>query len=132
MLSKTLISAVNSMKYAAYVYCFQCRALFVSLGGGELKSSIDHPFIEGERLFLLFDPTHNLKNLYNNWLIKSTFSFPNVQGDLLRAKHAHFSNIKQLYAKEESMVLKVGHRLKKAALNPNNIQKTSPQLALCK
>ena len=106
--------------------------MFISFGDGELKPSIDHPCIKGERLFLLFDPTHNIKNVYNNWLTKSTFTFPNAHCDLLRAKHAHFSNIKQLYAKEENFVLKIGHRLKKAALDPNNIQKTSPQLALCK
>lgn len=106
--------------------------MYISLGGGELKPSIDHPCIDGERLFLLFDPTHNIKNLYNNWLKKSTFTFPDERSELLSAKHAHFSNIKQLYEKEESLVLKVGHRLKKAALNPNNIQKTSPQLSLCK
>ena len=46
--------------------------------------------------------------------------------------NADFCHIKQLYQKEEAKTLKIGHKLKIAALNPSNLQKTSPQLALCK
>ena len=44
------------------------RTLYQQLCGGMHHSSIEHPCVEGERLFLLFDATHNMKNIFNNWV----------------------------------------------------------------
>ena len=57
-------------------------ALYTSLGDGELKSSIPHPFDENGLLFLLFDLTHNLKNIYN-WLNRTYFSIPSGHQPLI-------------------------------------------------
>jgi len=89
--------------------------------------------VAGETLFLVMDSTHNMKNFYNNWLSRKTFIVP--PSDLLGTSSSlssTFSHVSALYALEEAKILKVAHRLRKSALNPSNIQKTCPQLALCK
>lgn len=114
---------------------YHFSALYNSLCGGKLRSGITHPNDPNSMLFLLFDSTHNLKNIYNNWLKRRQFDLPSGHAPLIPAhgiKSASFQHLIQLHAREESMILKVGHKLRKAALNPSNIQKTSPQLALCK
>lgn len=107
-------------------------AVYKRLGGGSLKSSIPHPYIKGEKLFLIMDPTHNLKNIYNNWQRKGTFTVPNGFETIITGTTAEFSHIRRLYEREECKSLKIAHRLQKNALMPSNIQRTSPTLALCK
>jgi len=86
--------------------------------GGELAHSVEHPTRRGERLFLLFDFTHNLKNIFNKFVNKERFRIPidgyeDIFGNscfhLLnncmhwkKARNALFSHMKQLYALEES------------------------------
>ena len=41
--------------------------------GTEIKSFIQHPVFKDDVLFLLFDTTHNMKNIFNNWV--STYIF---------------------------------------------------------
>ena len=101
---------------------------------GELKSCIAHPTRTGENLFLLFDFTHNFKNIFNNFISKCRMTIPTsglefVLGNSCRANFAH---IKRLYAIEEHKSLKIAHALKKGSLNPSNVAKTSPQHALSK
>ena len=94
-----------------------------------------HPTKSDERLFLLFDFTHNMKNIFNNFVSRKTMYIPetadeqNILGGRYIAKFAH---IQRLYAIEEHQPLKVAHSLKKASLNPSNIARTSPQHALSK
>ena len=45
------------------------------LCGGCWQSSIKNNFSEG-RIFLSFDPTHIVKNIYNNFLPKKVFKMP--------------------------------------------------------
>ena len=47
------------------------------LCGGELKESIVNPFTRGQ-MFLIFDPTHIIKNIYNNFLSKKMFKLPGI------------------------------------------------------
>ena len=110
------------------------RKLFLDLCGGSLQPSLPHPTHAGEKLFLIFDFTHNLKNIFNCFLNKGYFDIPTKDC-------AHFYNdsctpqfchIEKLYALEEHKVLKVAHKLKKNSLNPSNIARTSPQHALSK
>ena len=106
----------------------------MDLCGGELSHSIPHPSKKGELLFLLFDFTHNLKNIYNNFVNKGYLHLP-VTGceEILGSKcKAEFRHIKQLYALEEDKTLKVAYALKKSSLNPSGIAKTSPLHALSK
>ena len=110
------------------------RKLFTTLGNGKLCHSIDHPVLEGERLFFRFDFTHNFKNIYNNFVNKqrmhpSTLGHERVLGESCVAEFAH---IKHLYALEEGKPIKVAHALKKVSLNPSSLARTSPQHALGK
>ena len=108
--------------------------MLVELCGGHMQPFIDHPFCKDEKLFFMFDFTHNLKNIYNNWLNKGrmnvpTEGFEDILGDNCIAV---FDHVKSLYALEEHKVLKVAFSLKKISLNPNSIARTSPQHALSK
>ena len=100
-----------------------------------LSISIVQPTKPDERLFLLFDFTHNMKNIFNNFLNKNVMHIPakadvsNILGGKCIAK---FSDIKRLYAIEEHKPLKMAHRLRKASLNPSNLARTSPHHALSK
>ena len=108
--------------------------MFVDLGGGELQSRIKHPTRPDENLFLLFDFTHNFKNIFNNFLSKSRMNIPTSGFEFLLGDscQANFNHIKRLYAMEEYKSLKVTHSLKKVSLNPSNVARTSPQHALSK
>ena len=118
----------------ALKFSFAFRNMFIELCGGCLQPCIDHPFSKDEKIFLLFDFTHNLKNVFNNWVNKSRMNLPtdgfeDIIGDTCIAS---FDHIKKLYAHEEDKALKVSFALKKISLNPNNIARTSPQHALSK
>ena len=41
---------------------------YIILCGGKLRSGITHPNVPNSMFVVLFDSTHNLKNIYNNWL----------------------------------------------------------------
>ncbi len=45
------------------------------LSGGELKTSVPNP-ATGQQMFLLIDPVHNIKNVYNCWQRRRIFQFP--------------------------------------------------------
>lgn len=51
------------------------RALYLLLSNRNLRSSIEHPTVPNERLFLCFDTTHNLKNVFNNWVSNLLISY---------------------------------------------------------
>ena len=116
-------------------YCtLHCRKMYMDLGGGELSHSIEHPTRPGKRLFLLFDFTHNFKNIFNNFLNKNrmhipTTGFEDIIGDRCTAS---FDHIKRLYAIEEDKTLQVAYSLKRVSLNPSSIARISPQHALSK
>jgi len=108
--------------------------MFVDLCGGKLKPCISHPTKDGEFLFLIFDFTHNFKNIFNNFLSKNRMNVPTFGFETILDSPCLglFADIKHLYALEEHKTLKIAHSLKKASLNPSNVAKTSPQHAICK
>ena len=106
----------------------------MELCGGELTHCVMHSTGKTKRLFLLFDFTHNLKNIFDAFVNKDRMNVPTnghepILGDKCIASFAH---IKRLYALEEEKTLKIAHSLKKASLNPSNIARTSPLHALSK
>ena len=108
--------------------------MYLDLCQGSLCHSIPHPKRKDENLYLLFDFTHCLKNIFNNFLNKNRMHLPctgheSVLGDFCVAE---FSHIKRLYALEEHKTLKIAHKLKKNSLNPSSIARTSPLHALSK
>jgi len=104
------------------------------LCGEKLEASVPHPTRPNERLFLIFDFTHNFKNLYNNFNGRGRMHLPTAgfESFLGSSCTAQFSHIKRLYALEEHKVFKVAHGLKKVSLNPSSLSRTSPQHALGK
>jgi len=131
LLSKLLFfSPVMPLPYMVYFY----RKLFIDLCGGELKPFVEHPTRLGESLFLLFDFTHNFKNIFNNSMSKGRMAIPTRRFESILGESCktNFNHIKQLYALEEHKSLKIAHALKKVLLNPSNVAKTSPQHALSK
>ncbi len=55
------------------------RSFFTMLSGGKLEVQVRNP-ANGDPLFLMIDPTHNFKNIFNNFHIRRNFSFPAVPG----------------------------------------------------
>ena len=106
----------------------------MDLCGGELTHSVMHPTRKTERLFLLFDFTHNLKNIFNAFVNKDQMNVPTNGHELILGDKcmASFAHIKRLYALEKGKTLKIAHSLKKASLNPSNIARTSSLHALSK
>ena len=108
--------------------------MFKELWGGTLQLCIPHPIRQEEILFLIFDFTHNFKNIFNNFLVKGRMHIPTSGFETILGSPCLglFSHIKQLYHLEEHKTLKVAHTLKKVSLNPSNVAKTSPQHAISK
>jgi hypothetical protein len=82
-------------------------------------------FCEVMALFLIFDPVHNLKNLYNNFQMHNIFQCPTFDINLPNGCEASFTHIVQLYNHKTSFPSKKGHKLSSSALNPSRIEKTS-------
>ena len=93
-----------------------------------LKPFIDNPFSPDRRLYLLFDTTHNLKNIFNNWINRKKFTVPMNDSQI----SPNFSDIVAVYNKERRIPLKIAHKLSKTSLNPNGIAKTSVKHACSK
>lgn len=99
----------------------------------QITACINHPAVEGKKMYLLFDSTHNIKNAFNNWNRKHEFHYPLDFEDLLDPNGvASFRHIFQLTQREETMALKVARKLTKPSLYPTSIEKTSPKHALGK
>jgi len=58
------------------------RRFFVDhLCGGILRSSFQDP-VTNQPVFLIFDPVHDLKNIYNNFQSRKTFICPSMTSEL--------------------------------------------------
>ena len=105
------------------------RKFFVDLlCEGQLKTSVVNPE-SGQPMFLIFDPVHDLKNVYNNFQSRKHFECPPMNRNLPTGCVADFKDIADLYNMESSMSLKKAHRLSTACLYPKSIEKTSVKLA---
>lgn len=105
------------------------RKFFVDLlCGGQLKTSIINPE-SGQPMYLIFDPVHDLKNVYNNFQSRKHFECPPMHQNLPNGCVANFKNIVDLYNMESAMSLKKAHKLNAACLYPKSIEKTSVKLA---
>jgi len=96
---------------------------------GTLKTSITDA-TTGQPVFLLFDPVHTLKNVYNNFQRREVFECPLMERNLPHGCTANFRHIAELYNMESTLSLKKAHKLGPATLNPRNIEKTSVKLAV--
>lgn len=103
------------------------RAYFKFLGEGELKSRVRHPCDDSRSIFVLIDPTHNLKNLYNNFQKRKVFEIEET--DFFPPIYANFNHVKELHDMESSYGLRMAHKLNHRMLSPTSIQRTSVKLA---
>jgi len=104
------------------------KFLVDGLCDGELKTHVNDP-VTGQPIFLIFDPVHDLKNVYNNFQSRKLFECPAMTSNLPTGCTAHFQHVIDLYNLESAMSLKKAHRLSSAALQPKSIEKTSVKLA---
>jgi hypothetical protein len=89
---------------------FVNRHFLIALCGGTFKSQIEHPYLPGEPLFLIIDPVHTVKNLYNNFINKTRFRLPPID-DQPDSFVADFSHIRALYHLEELKPAKIAYVL---------------------
>ena len=99
--------------------------------GSKSLWSVNHPINneEFEELFVLYDPTHLLKNIRNNWVTEKTrtlkFTCP-VTGRNVVAK---WSDLVAIYNEEMSSFIK-HTRINYASLYPTNFEKQNVALVL--
>ncbi|KAG1673830.1 MFS-type transporter SLC18B1 [Nymphon striatum] len=100
------------------------------LCNGSLKSQIKNP-VNDKPLFLLFDPVHNIKNVYNNFQGKRIFKLPSFHLDNLNfVTTAKFDDLCELHNLEATKPIKLGYKLTEKCLNPTSIEKSSVKLSM--
>lgn len=100
------------------------RSFYRSLSEN-INSPCDNPCDPSVKLHLLIDPTHTIKNVYNNFQKRISFRFPTG----LPFSHANFNHIKELYDLESTMSVRMAHKLSRIVLSPTNIQRASAKLS---
>ena len=135
-LSEQIIEVLRSSCYKAFTLVTECgfnivsvcadnhavnRSFFSFLGSGSLQSRVEYPLESGNFIYVIIDPTHTLKNIYNNFQRTGEFHFPHEE-DFITAK---FSHIKELFHMEVGAPLKLAHKLTNDCLCPTNIQRSS-------
>lgn len=104
------------------------RSFYVKeLCNGNLSTSIQHPHFPDTELFLLFDSSHNVKNVYNNFLNRRSFIMPKFSDSESKLR-ADFQHLLELYTFEKDRPLKMGHKINPTVLNPTTLQRTSMKL----
>ena len=79
---------------------------------------------------MIFDPTHIIKNVYNNFLTRKTFELPVLSPLVPRPLTANFSDVVAVYDEECHKCLRIAHKLSETVLNPKTIEKVNVRLAL--
>ena len=99
------------------------------LCNGTWRSSINNKFTGGE-IFLVFDPTHIIKNVYNNFLTRRVFKLPATLSFMPKTVTASFSDVEAVYNIECHKPLRIAYKLSETVLNPKSIEKVNVKLAL--
>ena len=77
-------AATNRKFYTDYLY------------SGKLSSCIFYS-VTGQPIFLIFDPVHAIKNVYNNFQSRKVFECPPMERNLPEGCHADFKHVTELY-----------------------------------
>ena len=72
-----------------------------------MLAKLNQNSFSGGRIFLLFDPTHIVKNIYNNFLTKKVFKMPMLSPILSQNLTAKFSDVKNVYDLERHKPLRI-------------------------
>lgn len=101
------------------------RAFYKSLSDdGNLNPEVRHP-VTGNPLFLIIDPVHNMKNIFNNFQRRRLFKCPAAPPILQEDCRATFEHLIELMKYEKNHALRKAHKLSEASLYPRNGFKTS-------
>ena len=84
----------------------------------------------GGKIFLLFDRTHIIKNVYNNFQSKKLFQLPSLDPLVPDAITARFSDVESVHSNECHKPLKIVHKLTETVLRPSSIEKVNVKLAM--
>ncbi len=93
-----------------------------------LTPRIPHLLLPVTPMFLLFDSTHNFKNIYNNFVNKKEFLFPGFEKGEVPFT-ACFCHLEELYQLELGKPVKIAYKLNDKVLHPSAIEKTNVKLA---
>ena len=101
---------------------------------GKWKTHIPNPYQDGKKIFLLFDSTHLLKNIYHNFRGKECFVCPppNFSSDDASSKtnlYPNFAHVRELQHVEMGKPIKIAHKLNDKVINPRALEKTNVKLA---
>ena len=99
------------------------------LCNGSWKNSIKNSYTGGT-IFLVFDPTHIIKNIYNNFLTKRIFKLLSLPPFVPNSLTANFSDVQLVYDNECDKPLRIAHKLSDTVLKPKTIEKVNVKLAL--
>ena len=99
--------------------------------GSKSLWSVNHPISNGEfeELFVLYDPTHLLKNIRNNWVTEKTRTLKFTCPETGRNVVAKWSDLVAIYNEEMSSFIK-HTRINYASLYPTNFEKQKVALVL--
>ena len=107
------------------------RSFFVNiLCEGSLRPYIQNPLLPDRKLFLVFDTTHTMKNIFNNFERKKVFSLPKFNDLQIESICPNFHHCIELFILEENLPLKYAHKLRKNYLAPRSIEKVSVKPSL--
>ena len=93
---------------------------------GEMNSLAVYPHDGSKLFFVLFDPTHIFKCVYNNFQMHKFVSCPSFDDNTISAS---FDDIKQLYELEFTKPVKMAYMLSDQCIHAQPIEKTNVQLA---
>ena len=97
--------------------------------GTSINESITNDF-SGGKIFLIFDSTHVIKNIYNNFQSKRIFQLPRLEPLVANNITARFSDIEEVYNNENHKPLKIAHKLTETVMKPKTIEKVNVKLAM--
>ena len=96
---------------------------------GIRKSSITNSFTGG-KIFLIFNPTHVIKNIYNNFLARKVFKLPAMLPFVPQILTANFSGVQAVYNNECHKPLRIAHKLSETVLNSKTIEKVNVNVVI--
>lgn len=117
----TAVSVDNAAVNRKFLVDYLCN--------GQIRSHVIDA-VTGQPIYLIIDPTHNIKNLYNNFQARKVFECPIMKDNLPDGCVAKFSDIIELHNLETPMALKKAHKQTPYVLDPRNVEKTSVKLAV--
>ena len=90
----------------------------------------NHPIPNSEfnLLFLLYDPTHLLKNIRNNWITEKTQTLRFTDPDTVKIVETRWRDLIEIY-KEESQTIIKNTKFDYSILYPTNLEKQKVHLA---